>query len=499
MECTVQTTTSIHQIETSAIAVGIYEDNILSPMAKILNRISKNYIYRIVESEFSAEIGKILVLRNIQDIMAERIVLVGLGKRKEYSSHKYASAERSFAQFCIDSGLLEGTSTILSNKITNDSILTRACIGVISIGQVTYVYNETFGKNYNSNINSKSSLSITQIVEDSDIIEARNGIRNGNAIVNGMKLARKLGDLPGNICTPTYLGQIAHKLSDEFKSIKVQVLDAKEIREIGMNSFLSVANGSDEPPKLIVLHYSNTSPKNSKPIVLIGKGITFDSGGISLKPSANMDEMKYDMCGAASVLGTFRSLAELELKQNIIGIIPTCENLLNGKSNKPGDVITSMSGQTIEILNTDAEGRLLLCDALTYAKDFNPEIVIDIATLTGACVVALGDINSGLFSTDDELTELLIQTGKKILDPVWRLPLEMAYKKQLKSRFADIANISKSPEGAITAACFLSHFANSYRWAHLDIAGTAWKRGEQKGATGRPIPLLVQFLLSQSS
>ncbi|HWL29946.1 MAG TPA: leucyl aminopeptidase, partial [Burkholderiaceae bacterium] len=271
-----------------------------------------------------------------------------------------------------------------------------------------------------------------------------------------------------------------------------------------MGAFLSVARGSYEPPAFIVLRHApagakGTSKDRKAPIVLVGKGITFDAGGISIKPAANMDEMKYDMCGAASVLGTLRAVAELELNREVIGLIPSCENLPSGRANKPGDVVTSMSGQTIEILNTDAEGRLILCDALTYAERFKPAAVIDIATLTGACVVALGHVNTGLFSKDDALAQSLLQAGKDANDTAWRMPLDDAYQEQLRSNFADMANIGGAPAGSVTAACFLSRYTGSYPWAHLDIAGTAWRSGKDKGASGRPVPLLVQYLLDQTT
>ena len=319
-----------------------------------------------------------------------------------------------------------------------------------------------------------------------------------------MELTRTLGNLPGNICTPTYLGETAKKLAREFKSIKVEVLDKKQVEALGMGSFLSVARGSEEALRFIVLRHAGkaAAKKGAKaaqgPIVLVGKGITFDAGGISLKPAATMDEMKYDMCGAASVLGSFRALAELELPLDVVGLIPACENLPSGTANKPGDVVTSMAGLTIEILNTDAEGRLVLCDALTYAERFKPSTVIDIATLTGACVVALGHVNTGLFTKDDALSDALTAAGRQSLDTAWRMPMDDAYQEQLKSNFADLANIGGPPAGAVTAACFLSRFTKSYRWAHLDIAGTAWKSGKDKGATGRPVPLLMQFLLDQA-
>ncbi|MGA0584123.1 MAG: leucyl aminopeptidase, partial [Castellaniella sp.] len=284
-----------------------------------------------------------------------------------------------------------------------------------------------------------------------------------------------------------------------FKTLKAEVLDQKKIEALKMGSFLSVARGSAEPPAFIVLRHTpaEASARKAAPIVLVGKGITFDAGGISLKPGPGMDEMKFDMCGAASVLGTMRAVAELNLPREIIGIVPSCENLPSGTANKPGDIVTSMSGRTIEILNTDAEGRLILCDALTYAERFKPAAVIDVATLTGACVIALGHVNSGLFTQDETLAADLLAAGRQALDPAWRLPLEDAYQDQLKSNFADMANIGGRPAGSVTAACFLSRFTGKYPWAHLDIAGTAWLEGKQKGATGRPVPLLVGYLLGQ--
>ncbi|MDY3330368.1 MAG: leucyl aminopeptidase, partial [Pelistega sp.] len=311
---------------------------------------------------------------------------------------------------------------------------------------------------------------------------------------------RQLGNLPANICTPSYLGEQAKALAKEFATIKTEVLDKKQIEALKMGSFLSVAAGSDQPPRFIVMQYSaskGAKKSKQKPIVLVGKGVTFDTGGISLKPGLNMDEMKYDMCGAATVFGVIRTAAELGLQRDVVALIPATENMPSGHATKPGDVVTSMSGQTIEILNTDAEGRLILCDALTYAERFDPEVVIDVATLTGAIIISLGHINTGLFSNDDDLAQELLQAGKRAQDTVWHMPLEDAYQDRLKSNFADMANIGGAPGGSITAACFLSRFTKSYRWAHLDIAGTAWESGPKKGASGRPVPLLVEFLLNQ--
>jgi leucyl aminopeptidase len=324
---------------------------------------------------------------------------------------------------------------------------------------------------------------------------AENAVKKSFALATGIEFTKTLGNLPPNICTPTYLGKKAQELGKDH-GIKVEVLDQKQIEKLKMGSFLGVAKGSRQPPKFIVLQH-NKGKKNHKPIVLVGKGITFDAGGISIKPAGDMDEMKYDMCGAASVLGTFKTIGLLNLPMNIIGIIPTCENLPDGLALKPGDILTSMSGQTIEVLNTDAEGRLILCDALTYAERFNPEVVIDIATLTGACVIALGHHASGLYSNDDKLAKDLESAGQISMDRAWHMPLWEDYQSQLDSNFADMANIGGRAGGSITAACFLSRFAKKYKWAHLDIAGTAWKSGKAKGATGRPVGLLMHYILSK--
>jgi len=325
---------------------------------------------------------------------------------------------------------------------------------------------------------------------------AQLGLARGQAIAQGVLLAREWANRPANHCTPVLLAEQAKKLA-KAHDLKIEVLDRKAIEKEGMGSFLAVSQGSEEPPRFIVLRYQGAA-KSKAPIVLVGKGVTFDTGGISIKPAAEMDEMKFDMGGAASVLGTFRAVAELGVKVNLVGLIPACENMPDGRSLKPGDVVTSMSGQTIEVLNTDAEGRLLLCDALTYAERFKPAVVVDIATLTGACVIALGHQRSGLFTSDDTLALELQEAGLAALDPCWRMPLDDEYEDGLKSNFADMANVGPRAGGAITAAIFLRKFTSKYRWAHLDVAGTAWKSGAAKGGTGRPVPLLVHYVLSQA-
>ena len=324
----------------------------------------------------------------------------------------------------------------------------------------------------------------------------KRGLKQGEAVAGGMALARELGNLPANICTPTYLAEQAQALGRAHKNLNVKILGEAQMKRLGMGSLLSVSAGSSQPARFIIMEYKG-GPASLKPHMLVGKGITFDSGGISLKPGAAMDEMKFDMCGAASVLGTMSALCELGPKINVVGLVASSENLPSGSATKPGDIVTSMSGQTIEVLNTDAEGRLVLCDALTYAERYKPRSVIDIATLTGACIVALGSVVSGLMSNDDKLADTLYDCGLTALDPVWRLPLWDEYQKQLDSNFADIANIGGPKAGTITAACFLSRFTKKYKWAHLDIAGTAWLQGKEKGATGRPVPLLVEYLMSR--
>jgi leucyl aminopeptidase len=336
---------------------------------------------------------------------------------------------------------------------------------------------------------------LTLLCGKADAKGVAHGLTRGQAVAAGVAFARECANRPANHCTPSYLAEQTKKLGKEY-GFKVEVLDRKDCEKLGMGSFLAVAQGSTEPLRFIVARYEGAA-KTQPPVVLVGKGITFDSGGVSLKPGADMDEMKFDMGGAASVLGTLRAVAELKPKLNLVCIIPSCENMPAGDAVKPGDVVKSMSGQTIEILNTDAEGRLILCDALTYAERFKPSVVVDVATLTGACVVALGHHHSGLFTADDTVAAQMLAASLAGLDPCWRMPLDEEYDEGLKSNFADMANIGSRAGGSITAAMFLRRFTGKYPWAHLDIAGTAWKSGTAKGATGRPVPLLTHFVLAQ--
>ena len=363
---------------------------------------------------------------------------------------------------------------------------------VATVGEATYLYRETKP----SAPHPSKLASVSLLCGKGEAAALNAALRRGEAILAGTTLARECANRPGNHCTPTFLADQAKKLGKDH-GLKVEVLERKDCEKLGMGSFLAVAQGSDEPPKFIIARGMGGA-KDAAPVVLVGKGITFDTGGISLKQAAEMDEMKFDMGGAASVLGTLRAVAEMKAKVNLIGIIPACENMPSGRAIKPGDVVTSMSGQTIEILNTDAEGRLILCDALTYAERFKPAVVVDIATLTGACVIALGHHRSGLFSPDDALAAELLAAGEQAQDPAWRMPLDEEYDEGLKSHFADMGNIGGRAGGAITAAMFLKRYTAKLRWAHLDIAGTAWKSGPAKGATGRPVPLLTNFVLGRA-
>ncbi|PRY97540.1 aminopeptidase A [Jezberella montanilacus] len=505
MEFSTHVTASPHQIKTPALAVGVFTDGILSPAADIIDRASHGAVRAMIKTEFTGRVASTLVLRQLTGVSAQRVVLVGLGKQTEYNAKTQARAEHAFAAYCAQAQITDACSTLTAISCTTP-IRLRARSAAQAVGDATYYYNATIGKPDASRQPKLKKYVLW--VDKADLSSAQLGLAEGSALVAGMSLAKTLGNLPGNICTPSYLGDTAKQLGRDFKSIKVNVLESKQIEALHMGSFLSVSRGSDQPPRFIVMHYKKAATPTaagkkasgkstaSGPIVLVGKGVTFDAGGISIKPAATMDEMKFDMCGAASVIGTLKAVAELELPIEVIGLIPACENLLNGSANKPGDVVTSMSGQTIEILNTDAEGRLILCDALTYAERFKPQAVIDIATLTGACVTALGKVNSGLFATDDALADALLTAGKEAQDPAWRMPLDEAYQEQLKSNFADMANIGGPPAGAVTAACFLSRFTKAYSWAHLDIAGTAWKSGADKGSTARPVPMLLNYLIT---
>jgi leucyl aminopeptidase len=447
----------------------------------------------LASGDMDGKAGSTRVLYRLRNIAAERVLLVGLGREKEFGEKQFRDCARAALAAVHDTGARDAHVYLGELPVQGRDHAWKARQLALAAADTAYRFDRLKSAKAEPTRLAHVVVCATH-KRDADLCER--GIRDGRAIAAGMALARDLGNLPANVCTPTYLAETAVKLGREWK-FAVEILEQKDMEKLGMGSLLSVSKGSRQPPKFAVLRYMGAS-KKGRPVVLVGKGITFDTGGISIKPAAEMDEMKFDMCGAASVLGTMRAAAELELKLNVIGLVPTCENMPGGAASKPGDIVTSMSGQTIEILNTDAEGRLILADALTYAERFEPQAVVDIATLTGACVIALGHVCSGLFANKDTLARELQTAGAEAWDRVWQLPLWDDYQEQLKSNFADFANIGGRAAGSVTAACFLSRFARKYDWAHLDIAGTAWKSGKEKGATGRPVPLLTTFLMNRA-
>ncbi len=484
---------SAETVKADCVAVGVFADGALTAAARRIDAASRGGITAALKSgDATGKRGNAVLLRALAGVASPRVLLVGLGATEEFTDKAFAEAVRTAVR-AAGAGVRELALAAADWKLKGRDHAWQARTLAVAARETVFRTDELKSK---KDENGPRVANVTLLTDGRDA-HAEHGLKEGVAIANGAALTKRLGNLPANVCTPTYLGEQARKLGEEFR-LDVDVLGRKEIEKLKMGSFLSVTRGSSEPPRLIVARYHG-APKSQPPVVLVGKGITFDSGGISLKPGASMDEMKFDMCGAASVLGTLRAVAELKLKVNVVGVIAACENLPSGTATKPGDIVTSMSGQTIEVLNTDAEGRLILCDALAYAERFKPAAVIDIATLTGACVVALGDVNSGLFASDDALADELLRAARAALDPAWRMPVEEDYQEQLKSNFADMANIGlPGKAGAVIAACFLARFTKAYKWAHLDIAGTAWKSGIAKGATGRPVPLLVNFLMKRA-
>jgi leucyl aminopeptidase len=437
--------------------------------------------------DYERKAGRTIYLHGINGVKAPRVV---------FSTAKDASPKALRAAATSGLAALKGRSVrhlAVAWAGVPDAGAAHAEMLALGFSDAGYLYRHTKPSAESVPMPRKVSL----VADKSQSAELKAGLKQAEAIAAGIELARECANRPANHCTPSYLAQVARDVG-KAHGLTVNVLDKKACEKLGMGSFLAVAQGSDEPPQFITMEYRG-GPKGTKPVVLVGKGITFDTGGISIKPSAEMDEMKFDMGGAASVLGTMRAVAELKPPINVVGLIPSCENMPSGHAVKPGDVVTSLSGQTIEILNTDAEGRLILCDALTYAERYEPQTVVDIATLTGACVVALGHHNSGLFTPDDDLAAELQAAAGRALDPCWRMPLDDEYDELLKSNFVDMANIGGRAGGAITAAKFLQRYTAKYRWAHLDVAGTAWRSGAAKGATGRPVGLLTHFVLARAA
>ncbi|MFA5677468.1 MAG: leucyl aminopeptidase [Pseudomonas sp.] len=481
-------------IKTGCLVIGINEAKTLSAPAAELDAASGGQLSAAIKrGDITGKSDQSLMLFALPGITAQRVLLVGTGK-DELSDRSFRKLVTSVAGMLKHGGATDVVLTLGELPVKNRDLYARTRLQVECVRDSLYQFDQFKSKKADKPRLKKCTL---WSADKADAATLKQAIIHGQAISDGAHLTRNLGNLPGNVCTPTYLAKEAKALAKQYDGVEVEVLEEKDMKALGMGSLLSVSAGSAEPAKLIRLSYKGAGDK-VQPHVLVGKGITFDTGGISLKPGAGMDEMKYDMCGAATVLGVFKAVLTMQLPINLTVLIASAENMPSGTATKPGDIVTSMSGQTIEILNTDAEGRLVLCDALSYAERFNPASVVDIATLTGACIVALGSITTGVMGNNDELIEQLLEAGKQADDRGWQLPLFDEYQEQLDSPFADIANIGGPKAGTITAACFLSRFTKSYPWAHLDIAGTAWiSGGKDKGATGRPVPLLTQYLLNQ--
>jgi leucyl aminopeptidase len=476
--------------------VGVYEDGDLGPAARQIDRQLGGLIGKLhAGGDFAAKVGDSLLLPAPAGAAAARVLLVGLGARSAFTRKHYRKALQAAAQALAKTGATDALVYLGLEDVADVDVHYRArFVAEIFCAQSYKVPDlKTAVKP-----KKRGLARIALAVADARAAKAAGeGLRIGAAVGSGLALSRDLANLPPNVCTPAYLGTRAQQLAREFPSIKTKVMDESGIKALKMGAFLAVTQGSNQPPRLIVCDYRGAR-RGLAPICLVGKGITFDSGGISLKDPAAMDEMKFDMSGASAVLGALRAIAELKLPINVVAVIASCENMPSGGAAKPADIVTTMSGQTVEILNTDAEGRLILCDAITYSRRFKPAAVIDVATLTGACVVALGHHFSGLMSNDEALGQQLEAAGMRADDRAWRLPIGEEYVEQLKSNFADIANVGGREGGASTAASFLWKFAKDLHWAHLDVAGTAWLGGAQKGSTGRPVPLLVDFLISRA-
>jgi leucyl aminopeptidase len=483
---------------TACVVVGIYEPRRVSDVAKQIDEVSQGHLSTILRrGDLEGKPGQTLLLHNVPGTLADRVLLVGCGRERELGDSQYRKVIAQAIRTLHETGSMEAVCYLTELNVRGRDTAWRIRQAIETAQGTLYNFDQLKSK---KDVTRRPLRKIVfSVASRRDLTIAEQASREAQAITAGVKLAKDLGNLPSNICTPSYLAEQAKALCNLHEKLTCKVLNESHLEKQGFNALLAVAKGSEQPPRLITLEY-RAGKKNDAPIVLIGKGVTFDSGGISIKPSKDMDEMKFDMCGAAAVLGALSSAVELQLPVNLVVIIPAVENLPSGKATKPGDIVFTLSGQTVEILNTDAEGRLILADALTYAERYKPDVVIDVATLTGACITALGKHAHGVMSNHNPLTNDILNAGKFSGDRAWELPLWDDYQEQLDSRFADMANVGtgRSEAGAILGACFLSRFAKKFHWAHLDIAGTAWLTGKEKGATGRPVPLLTQYLIDRS-
>ncbi|MGJ0579542.1 leucyl aminopeptidase [Xenorhabdus bovienii] len=481
----------------ACIIVGVFEPRRLSPIAEQLDKISNGYISALLRrGELEGKVGQSLLLHHVPNVLSERILLVGCGKERELDERQYKQIIQKTISTLNETGSMEAVCFLTELHVKGRNNYWKVRQAVETAKESLYVFDQL--KSSKNELRRPLRKIVFNVPTRRELTSGERAIQHGLAIASGIKASKDLANMPPNICNAAYLASQARQLADTADNLNTKVIGEEQMKELGMNSYLAVGQGSQNESLMSVIEYKGSKDANAKPIVLVGKGLTFDAGGISLKPGEGMDEMKYDMCGAASVYGVMRVIAELQLPLNVIGVLAGCENMPGGRAYRPGDILTTMSGQTVEVLNTDAEGRLVLCDVLTYVERFDPELVIDVATLTGACVVALGSHYTGLMSNHNPLAHELLNASELAGDRAWRLPMADEYFEQLDSNFADMANIGGRAGGTITAGCFLSRFATKYNWAHLDIAGTAWRSGKAKGSTGRPVALLAQFLLNRA-
>ena len=480
----------------ACIVVGVYEPRRLSAVAEQLDKISEGYISNLLRrGDLEGKPGQMLLLHHVPNVLSERVLLVGCGKERELDERQYRQIIAKTISTLNETGSMEAVCFLSELHVKGRDTYWKVRHAVETTQDSLYVFDRL--KSKKDETRRPLRKIVFNVPTRRDLTIGEKAVEHGLAIAAGVKQCKDVGNLPPNICTPQYLAEQAQLLAESSAKIGVEVLGPDDMAKLAMNSYLAVGRGSVNGPRMAVIRY-NGAGNDSAPVVLVGKGLTFDSGGISLKPGEGMDEMKYDMCGAASVFGTMHALVHLNLPINVIGILAAAENMPDANAYRPGDILTTMSGQTVEVLNTDAEGRLVLCDALTYVERFDPELVIDVATLTGACVVALGKHATGLLSNHNPLAHEILNASEQSGDRAWRLPLWDDYHDQLESPFADFSNLGGRAAGTITAACFLSKFTRKYNWAHLDIAGTAWRSGgKDKGSTGRPVPLLTQFLINR--
>lgn len=484
--------TELHAADTPCLVVGVFDDDTQTEIFQALDNASQGKFQSLISSRDIAQgCGKTTMLPKTPGVAAERILFVSCGKKEKFDRVAYDKACLSAGMFLKDSPVEDALICLHHTPVEALDLDWRLRQAAVAISRGNYLYTTT----------KKPKEDAPQPLQSASFHASDDHqptLDHAKGLAAGYRRCKELANLPPNICTPAFLAEQAIGIANQYKGVSVEILETEQMQELGMEALLSVGKGSVNTPRLIVIRYQGTDA-DTKPVVMVGKGITFDTGGISLKPGENMDQMKYDMGGAASVIGAIEAVAKMQLPVNAITVVAAAENMPDGNAYRPGDVLTSMSGQTIEVLNTDAEGRLVLCDALTYSERFEPKALIDVATLTGACVIALGHHASGLMSKDEDLAEALLSAGQNAVDRAWRLPIWDDYQSQLDSPFADMKNVGGMPAGSITAGCFLSRFTEDQPWAHLDIAGSAWKWGSQEGATGRPVGLLVQYMIEQAA